>query len=92
MSKKALNAVVWVWVVVVLLIGGIGSGSASAMRVANGLGALGFALLFWRSLNRGHVVRMVLFALGAALFVLLTVMVRWSAPVYELAAEILDAM
>ncbi len=92
MSKKGLNAAIWIWVAAVLLIGGIGSGSATAMRVANGLGALGFALLSWRSLNRGHTVRLVIFALLAALMVLLTVMVRWSAPVYDLAAEILDGI
>jgi hypothetical protein len=92
MSKKGLNAAIWVWIAVVLLIGGIGSGSATAMRVANGLGALGFGLLCWRSLNRGQTVRLAIFALLALLMVLLTVMVRWSAPVYELAAELIDAL
>lgn len=92
MSKKALNAALWVWIAAALLIGGIGSGNATAMRVANGLGALGFGLLCWRSLNRGQTVRLAIFAILALLMVLLTVMVRWSAPVYELAAEILDAL
>jgi hypothetical protein len=92
MTKKSRNAVIWVWVVVVLLVGGIGSSSATAMRVANGLGALGFGLLFVRALGKAQTVWMVLFALAALLFVLFTVMVSWTAPVYELANTIIDEM
>jgi hypothetical protein len=92
MTKNARNTVVGVWIAVVLLVGGIGSGSATVMRVANGIAALGFGLLCMRALDKAQTVRVVIFALCALLFVLFTVMVAWTAPIYDLANEILDAM
>jgi hypothetical protein len=92
MSKKSRHTAMIVWAVVVVLIGGIGASSALAMRVANGLAALGCALLFVGALRRGRVAWMVVYGVLTAACIFFVVMVQYSAPVYDIVNDILDEM
>ena len=94
MKKGRRSTLLGFWILAALFVGGIGGlvGSPTAMRVANGVFAVGFVRLLWRSLGQDRPISAALYGLLAAAFALLAYMVMWTAPIYEVVGAVIDEL